>query len=71
MADRPLQLLVSASLEARLIDRHSIDQDGSNVIVIGETVHYLSDAQAADFLDELLRAKGVFPGKNKGSAPEA
>ena len=71
MSQTSVAALIAAALQANLIDMHSIDQDGANVIVIGETIRYLSDTEAVDFLDQLLRDGGVFPGKDQGSAPEA
>lgn len=71
MSEPSIESLVSASLEANLIDRHSIDQDGSHVIVIGEAIHYLSGREATEMLTALLRGKGLFGGERSGEAPQA
>lgn len=54
-----LDRLINTSLRKALIDQYSVDQDGSNVIIIGEDIHYLSDHDACSFLLELLRSNNL------------
>lgn len=51
----PLHRLIARSLDDRLIDAHAIDQDGSNVFVIGDEIYYCSDEAAKTLLCELLK----------------
>ena len=60
MPQPSLDRLILTSLREEVIDLYSVDQDGSNVIVIGEQIHYLSDRDASDFLLKLLHEKGLF-----------
>lgn len=55
MEREPLQRLIARSLDDKLIDAHAIDQDGSNVFVIGDEIHYCSDEAARALLSKLLK----------------
>lgn len=50
MEREPLQQLIERSIRNNVIDGHAIDQDGSNVLIIGEEIHYCSDEGARSFL---------------------
>ncbi len=50
MEREPLQQLIERSIRNNVIDGHAIDQDGSNVLIIGEEIHYCSDEGARAFL---------------------
>lgn len=59
-----LNRLIVRSLREEVIDQYSIDQDGSNVLVIADCIHYLSDADTEQFLLKLLMAKGMRSGES-------
>lgn len=50
MEREPLRQLIERSIRENVIDGHAIDQDGSNVLIIGEEIHYCSDEGARTFL---------------------
>lgn len=50
MEQEPLQQIIDRSIQDNIIDGHAIDQDGSNVLIIGEEVHYCSDEGARKML---------------------
>lgn len=52
-----LRQLIDHTLEMGLIDAHSIDQDGSNVIVVGEAIRYLTDEEAKRYLQQMIRTR--------------
>lgn len=65
MQSDSLRQLIDETLEMGLIDAHSIDQDGSHVIVVGDTIRYLSDEETQRYLDEVL---GSEPSGRLGSS---
>lgn len=60
MPETSLDRLILTSLRNEVIDQYSVDQDGSNVIVIADEIYYLSDIDATEFLSGLLRKNGFF-----------
>lgn len=68
MAAETLEHLIERSIENKIIDAHGIDQDGSNVLIVGDEVHYCSDESARAVLAKLAkRAKAGTGGMSKMS----
>ncbi len=71
MATDSLKQLIERSIDDELIDAHAIDQDGSNVLIIGDDIRYCSDDEARAFLSCLIRRArgGGIPKANPGRMP--
>lgn len=50
MEQEPLQQLIQRSIENSVIDGHSVDQDGSNVLIVGDELYYCTDEGVRSFL---------------------